>query len=189
MTHVLCSSPNSDVTSKFTSSEGGSIYEVLAKPRCSPDDSTYAYLDGDDAQNQDVGYPAFSLGDNVDEIIQVYVSSRFWSTVGGDPMRNLLYVNGTRYSGENYSPGITPRQYFDYYVKNPDTDAAWIQADVEGTGPNPLEYAGCRAIISAGNQARWSQQYLCVEWRENETGRIITTIAQPIVQAIVKGIN
>ena len=189
MSFVSCSSPNSDVTSKFTPLSGLDVYAMIDDPMLTPDDSTYAYLDGDDSQNQDVGYPAFSLGANVEKVLFLLLCSRFSSVNGGDSIRNLLYVNGTRYSGANYSPGTTIDYFRDYYLLNPDTGLAWTQADIEGTGANPIEYAGCRALISAGNQGRWYQQFMCVCHQENETGRIVQTIAQPIVKSITEVIS
>ncbi len=187
---VNCASPNADVNSTFTPSTGGDVFAVINDPMGSPNDLTYAYLDGVDAQNQDVEYPEFSLGSNVEKILFLYVEGRFFDTLGaGDIMRNLIYVNGTRYSGDNHNTTITPISYRDYYPLNPDTGLAWIQADIQGTGANPLEYTGFRAIATAGNQCRISQQFMCVYHQENETGRIVRTVAQPIVKSITQVIS
>ncbi len=64
-----CLSPNSDINTRFTPSEGTTVYEVINDDPCDPDDTTYAYLDGASSQNQDMGYPTFSLGTEVEEIL------------------------------------------------------------------------------------------------------------------------
>jgi len=185
-----CSSPNSDINTKFTPSEGTTVYEVINDDPCDPDDTTYAYLDGASSQNQDMGYPTFSLGTEVEEILYVGLFSRFFCTVGGSTVaRNLLYVDGTRNNGQNWIPGPAWFWAPDYFPLNPNTGLPWTQDQVEGVGADALEYAGCRGIVVAGDQLRWSIQYLCAVHRENETGRIVTTIAQPITTGIITDIS
>lgn len=184
-----CVHPNSDINSRFTPSEGTTVYEVINDPFEAPDDTTYAYLDGLSAQNQDIGYPAFSLGSNVEEILYLALVSRFYSALDQQSlMRNLLYVDGTRNNGRNWSPG--PEWFWapDYFPLNPNTGLQWTQDQIEGVGADALDYAGCRAIVDTGDQCRWSFQYMCVVHRENETGRIIKTVAQPITTNIVTDI-
>lgn len=80
------------------------------------------------------------------------------------------YYLGLRVNGSNYLSSIqTPtgsyvESCYDW-TTNPDTSAAWVEADVEGTGSNPIEYMLLGADnVGVGDEIRVTQMYIKVTY-------------------------
>jgi len=114
-----------------------------------PDDDTSFNHRGPNQNNhfQYFTFTAFSLGGSVSAVNSVAVVTRARRAGAGGTAVAVprIIVNGTNYSGSNFDPGVGGA-YADgteTWLDNPDTPAVdWEQADVEGTGANPLEQFG-----------------------------------------------
>jgi hypothetical protein len=114
-----------------------------------PDDDTSFNHRGPNQANdaQYFTFTAFSLGGSVSAVNSVAVVTRARRAGAGGTASAVprIIVNGTVYSGSNFDPGVGGA-YADgteTFFDNPDTPGLdWEQADVEGTGANPLQEFG-----------------------------------------------
>jgi len=78
-----------------------------------------------------------------------------------------MRVNGIRYAGTEQALTTSYANYTWDWLTNPNTGIAWTEADVEGTGPNPLQEFGVRAInVGGGEQINCTQTYITVTYTE-----------------------
>lgn len=134
-------SPISDAYfQEWTPVNGGAFFTEVDDPRGSPDeDSTYLFT-STDILTCSFGFTAFSLPSNVIiNSIQIVVRAKL--TTGTGKLRMLGVVDGS-YTVTPDSPiTVNPGAYANYtgsFAVNPSTGLPWTQADVEGTGPHPL---------------------------------------------------
>ena len=73
--------------------------------------------------------------------LTVYVRAKDNSS-GTNNIRPYIKVNGNRYYGSSINPGTNYGTNSYSFTTNPDTDAAWTVADINGTGANPLQQFG-----------------------------------------------
>lgn len=85
-------------------------------------------------------FSAFSI--TSDDITSVKVILRVRTLTGTRTPSAILRVNGTNYLTSLGSIGVTWTTITTTWSTNPDTSLAWTEADVEGTGANPLQQIG-----------------------------------------------
>lgn len=113
-------------------------------------------------------YTNFSINSTAISNVKITGTCR-WSTEVTDPTNIVfrLAVNGTTYtsaaqdltaSWAEYTSGTT-------WNNNPNTSSAWVEADVEGTGSNPIQEFGVNPTsIVATEQVECTQLYLTVTY-------------------------
>ena len=77
-----------------------------------------------------------------------------------------LLVNGTGYTGSIVSPGSSWADTTYDWLTNPKTASAWLEADIEGSGDNPLQEFGVNARGSDPKQLRISEVSATVTYTE-----------------------
>jgi hypothetical protein len=95
-------------------------------------------------------YIAFTIPTNaVNIVFKIYFTGGL-NTASTNKLGVFLYVNSTEYGIADSLQSLTPSfQQFSYTVAtNPDTGSAWLPADLNGTGSNPLTQFGVYANAS-----------------------------------------
>jgi len=132
------------------------VDEVIAD-----EDSTYIESDG--GNNCYFTYPAFSITSSTITGLQTHLRSRLTSGAGN--VVHKLQVNSSFYTGNTESQTTSYADYSHTYATNPDTGVAWLEADIEGTGSNPLEAAGFKdSGVFSPETLRVTQAWLVADY-------------------------
>lgn len=178
--------PTGDSGVAFTRSTGTQNFANVDDPIGSPDDNDYNYRADTNATDQ-FTFTAYVLA-NVVSVYNCTTQIRVKQLLGAAKARTAATVNGTLYTGStvgdaNWNNFTTIR------TTNPDTSAAWVPADVKGTGANPLQKFGYRANLSAGQTVGVSQCFHSCTFEEIEfksvtdSGSGTDTVSAPTVSA------
>ncbi len=153
--------PTSDGSVSEWTPLGGSHYENVDDAIGSPDDDTsYVYTSTDGAlDNYDS--PPFVLTGAI-EIASVQQVVRAKLTTGSGSIRPFIIVNGSATPGTPQAVTSSWVTYTETWTTNPDTGLPWTQADVEGTGPNPLGNRFGFSAYGLSGTMRVTQTYLVV---------------------------
>lgn len=140
---------------------GADKVDAVDDPIGTPDDDTTYISETTALDAQGYTFPVFSLG-AVASIEKVSVHTRVRTTVAGTgTFRPRLRVNGTVYGGTDVNPTDSYVDRVEDWVTNPDTGAAWVQADLEGTGLNQLQQMYIRTTsIGTSVEFRCTQIFL-----------------------------
>lgn len=132
-------------TANWSGSGGGAAWEGVDEVSAD-DDTTYAFR-ADSFANHRFTFTAFAI--NSSAIASVTVRSRARVTLGGNgsDFTTALTVTGDElvFGALQADIGTSYADFVDTWATNPKTGAAWTEADVEGTGSNPLTQFGMRA--------------------------------------------
>ena len=140
----------------------GDKYLEIDDPVGSPDDAaSYIYKTDSDGTQGFIGFPAYSSSST--QKIVLHFRGR---AVSGDVLvRPRLLINGSSYVGTDLPMTASYADYTWELTENPDTSSAWVEADVEGTGSNPIQEVGFEARgMSAGEEVRITQAYETVHY-------------------------
>lgn len=89
---------------------------------------------------------AFSLTDGAKQVLNVavYFYAVDWGvhTAATNVITAYVKAGGSYASSTSSNPGITPSSFSKAFTTNPATGLAWTEADIEGTGANPLQGFG-----------------------------------------------
>ena len=129
-----------------------------------PDDATTYLFENDGNDSHLFTFTAFSITSS--SIASVTVFGRCQRTAAGDiSFLPLIRVNGTTYFDSSHAATTSWADYTTAFTTNPDTAAAWTEADVEGTGANPLQQFGIAPSgFNAGEELQCTQTYLTVTY-------------------------
>ena len=153
--------PNGEGTNTgFTASAG-------TKPDCvavANGDTDYVFRQTS-AGAQSFTFPAFALG-SVTAVNSVAMKVNSKAHAGAMTFRHRLRVNGTVYQGAVTSAPASYTETSECWLTNPNTGAAWTQADAEGTGAAPLQQmdVGGMGGITAGEEFRITQCCLVCDY-------------------------
>jgi hypothetical protein len=117
------------------------------------------------AQGQWFALPTLSFSSSA--IASVNVKA-FCREIAAAEVQPRLRVNGTNYSGT--STGVPNGASYSVmpwaaWTTNPNTGAAWVEADVKGTGSNPLQECGIQsAQVGVGDEVRCTHVYIEVDY-------------------------
>lgn len=122
---------------------------------------------------------AFSAFDIFSSAIsKVSITIRHLDSGTDQSVAGRLIIGGTPYNSAVIYPGASFANTTIDWATNPKTLSAWTEADVEGTGDNPLQYFGIYGATKSGNYIRVAELKLIVTYTEASSGLSI-----PIVQA------
>ena len=139
---------------------GGSKFSEVDDPIGSPDDDTTYVFATTNNLAQRFSFAAFAI--NSISVDKVRVTYRHKKTTGFVSTAAQIKVNGVAYTGTGRNRSAWTTDIQDW-LTNPNTGAAWLEADVEGTGANPLQEFGVNgASVDAGEEARCTQVYATV---------------------------
>ncbi len=126
-------------TLEWTPNSGTTHYTRLGDPAGSPDDDTTYVSTSTDSFGDSVDCAPFSLPGTV-SIDSVQIIARAKLTAGSGNIRIHGVINGSATFGPAGPQAVTGSyaNYTETWTTNPDTGQVWTQADVQGTGPNPL---------------------------------------------------
>jgi hypothetical protein len=143
-------------TTGFTGSSGGNQWEDCDEGVAAADDDTTYIFRQDSAANHEFTYTAFSIASS--SIASVTIRYRARRTAAGPAtVASTIIIGGTRFNGTNNAQAVTYATFEEVMTTNPATLAAWTEADVEGTGANPIQAFGLRgAALSVGEEVRVS---------------------------------
>jgi hypothetical protein len=117
------------------------------------DDTSYCEDVGVSTAQQAYTFLAFALGASVSAINFVRTQSIGKHIVGG-AIGHGLRVGSTNYVSSNVTQTTSYASYTNDWLTNPDTGLDWVQADVEGTGANPIVNMRWRAGAGSGQTVR-----------------------------------
>lgn len=162
---------DSAVDNGWSSSSGTTKTADVDDPIGSPDDdTTYAFKNGANA-NQLHTFSAFSIpvGSTAITVSVIYRPRRTSTSLNTNAR---IRVGGTTYEeGAGVVAGSTYSTRTVNWATNPATSAAWTVADVNGTGPNPLQEFGYANTQTSGTEeARVTQCYLQVTYTPSTGG-------------------
>ena len=164
--------PTGDGSSVLHEASAGAAWECVDDPIGSPDDdSTYAHQIGGNAASL-FTFSAFSITASAVSYLRVVYRSRNL-TGNSTTSRAILRVNSTSYltTGANNTQTDSYADYTHDFLTNPDTGLAWGEADINGTGSNPLQEFGFRnQNNSASEEDRFTQVYALAEYTESGGG-------------------
>lgn len=161
--------------------------------------STNVWLDIDElkgAPNDDTDYMFITVnGDHyinhvdfaIDSsaIAKVTMFMRARMTTGAASLFPYLRVNGTDYIGSGNALSTSYADYTEDWTTNPDTAASWLEADVEGSGSNPLEQFRVNTTGIGAEEMRVTQIYLEVDYTAaggaNPKGPLGMPLSRPLV--------
>jgi hypothetical protein len=131
------------------------------------------------AGGQQYTFAAFDLGTiTAINSVAVVVVGREAGIGGTQNIVPRIVVNGTIYTGTPVDPGGSYVTITETWLTNPDTGLDWEQADVEGTGANPLEEFGHGVSgIGAGEILRVTAADLVCDYDEAAGGLSIPIAA------------
>jgi hypothetical protein len=155
---------NSAVSNAWTAGTGGNKWDEVDDPAGVPDDETTYMFNANANQSQLFTFTPFAISPSAIASVSVVVRSRKETSTSYNTRARLL-VNGTAYiinlSGETTSYATQTLTW----TTNPNTGIAWTEADVEGTGANPLQEFGVSSIgQGAGETIRVTQCYIVVDY-------------------------
>jgi hypothetical protein len=151
-------------TNNYSFASGGSDhYLEVDDPVGTPDDSTtYVSAVAVNGRIELFTFAAFSISSSA--IASVAVKSRM-QRIGSNTAAHRLKVNGTVYVGASASPGLSWADASETWLTNPDTGIGWTEADVEGTGANPIQQFGfSSAGVGVGEESQCTQCYCEVDY-------------------------
>ena len=105
-----------------------------------PDDGV-TYIRGTGGTSSQYGLSNPGLPSNATNI-EVGVRMRIADSGGANNVWHRFQVGGANYLGTSRNPSTTWTTYTETYTVNPDTGLAWLPADVNGTGSDPIEGLG-----------------------------------------------
>jgi hypothetical protein len=154
-------------TDLWESATAGNKWDDVDDPVGAPDDGTTYIFEDDGNATQLFTFTAFAITSSAISHIRIY--ARAQRTVAGSVgLHRRLRVNGTTSNVGTQSSATTA--WADYTVDqltNPDTALGWTEADVEGTGANPLQEFGVAATgFNAGERLEVSAVYIQVDYTE-----------------------
>jgi hypothetical protein len=129
-------------------------------PVGSPDDDTSYVSETGAFQRQLFTFSAFSISSSAIAFIRIFTRAKYVGSSG--IIRTRLVVGGNEYSSGNNTLTASYTDFANDFLTNPDTAAAWTEADVEGTGSNPIQEIGLRH--QAGDELRCTQEYILVDY-------------------------
>jgi len=156
--------PTGDGNATWSLSSGSTRWELVDDAVGAPDDdTTYIYVTGMFAL-QILTYADFAITST--SINKVVVTYRMRHLTGNSTQgRAEIYVGITPYAGSYNNLTDTYTDYTEEWLTNPATAAAWTEADVEGTGGNPLEQWRVRNNLTSGAESvRCTQTYISVDY-------------------------
>lgn len=157
--------PTGDSTNPntWTSSAGGSKFADVDDAVGAPNDDTDYIHSSTAFGSQQFTFAAFSITSSA--VAKITVTMRFRSEAGTQEARARLQVNGTQYTGSTKTMSTTYADYTEDWLTNPNTAAAWAEADVEGTGSAPLQQFGVQ-LRAFTNTGRCTQTYVSVDYTD-----------------------
>lgn len=152
-------------TANWSGSGGGAAWEGVDEASAD-DDTSYAFR-ADSFANHKFTFVPFAISSSA--IASVVVRSRARVTVGGNgsDFTVSLTITGDEFVFGTLQAdiGTTYTDFVDTWATNPKTGAAWTEADVEGSGSNPLTQFGMRASsMIAGEEMRCTQISIEVDY-------------------------
>jgi hypothetical protein len=106
------------------------------------DDTDYVTGNNSGSGNQLFNFSPFTVpADSTITDITVYYRAKDNSS-GTNNIQAYLKVNGTLYNNGSVNPGSGWSTYSYAFTTNPKTGSAWLLADINGTGTNPLQNFG-----------------------------------------------
>lgn len=158
--------PTSDVYMAWAST-GANGWSVCADS----DDATYIYEAVTDYDSYRFGYTAFDISSSAIQSVQVKYRAK---VTAAKNFKAILRVGTTSYYSANKA---LTTDWVDYtsteWLTNPATSAAWLEADVEGTGANPLVGFGGQAQTLAGQTMYVAKSSIIVTFTEAVSGASI----------------
>lgn len=138
----------------WTSSVPGNKWEDVDEGVATPDDDTTYIFKQDSAGTQRWTFTAFAITSSaVASVAVVHRTKR--SAAGAVSTDGRITVNATEYNSADTVLTTSYADITDTWATNPDTGAAWTEADVEGIGANPLQNFAVRGIgLAAGEECR-----------------------------------
>jgi len=91
-------------------------------------------------------FSAFSVPEQPVASLVVTIRAKDAGGTGNNDIRPAIKVNGTvYYDSTTHNPGTGFTTYSCTWDENPNTTDPWTAADINGTGPNPLQQIGVRS--------------------------------------------
>ncbi len=152
--------PTADGSSFWTASSGTDRYAMVDE--VSSDGDT-TYISRADSSNNQFFNNLPSLPAGTILSVDIHIVGKY--TGGGLSLNARITVNGTSYNSTAQNATTDYVEYTFTYATNPNTGSAWIKADVEGTGSNPLQAWGLTCgSIAAGETAIATQVWMVVRY-------------------------
>lgn len=154
--------PTGDGASTQWTPNTGTRWEACDDPIGSPDNDTTYISSASPNQRNLFTFTAFSFSSDSVNNVALKFRARL-NPIGAGTMRAVLRVNGTDYF---VSQALT-NSYADYtatWTTNPNTGNTWLEADVFGTGSNPLQQFGVDSNTGAHPEFRATQAYLVADF-------------------------
>ncbi len=113
---------------EFSRQGGSSNWENVDDPTTIDEEATYNY-------SNTIGHRDVLDCGNLPSVtgsifgVQVNMTARK-DDAGGRTMRALTRVDGSDYEGASLNVGTSYRTFYDIFEKNPDTDAAWVEGEI-----------------------------------------------------------
>lgn len=149
----------------WTATAGANKWEDVDDPIGTPDDDTSYISHATSFQEQLFAFTAFAITSSAIASVTVSAVCREVSSADANDISLGLRVNGTYYNGSNKSLTTSYATYTTTWLTNPNTGSSWIEADVEGTGANPLQEFGI-STRSVTVEKRCTQIYITVDYTE-----------------------
>lgn len=129
------------------------------------DDGDTSYIEEDTgSQNQWFARPTLTFSSSA--IASVSVKA-FCKEIVAAEVQGRIRVNGTNYSGTSTGvpSSVTYNEMTWAWATNPNTAAAWVEADVKGSGAAPLTEFGLQAnSVGVGDEVRCTQVFIYVDY-------------------------
>lgn len=155
--------PTSDTAGDWFCSAGSDYYALVDDGKGTPDDGTTYIYDDDSSHTRRLGFTAFAIDSSA--IAKV---TMFWrcqsNAASGVWGKSILRVDSADYFGGDFQPGETWEDHTSDFLTNPDTGSAWVEADVEGTGSDPIQEIGGRSLLGAGEHLECTSIYIEVDY-------------------------
>jgi len=133
-------------------------------------DATYVYRLSGSQANEMYSFPAFDISSSAISGLTITVRHKD-DDAAGSYIRHRIIVGGSIYYGDDVYPGADWADLSYEWTTNPKTSAAWTEADIEGTGDNPLQYFGFRGNGDGStNNCYCAEAYLTVTYTAATTG-------------------
>ena len=134
----------------------------------SPDDATTYMQDNDANEIQHFTFSAFAItSSTITSVINTVRGARDAASTGACSTDHIIRVNGTNYTAGGVSHTVADvwAQDDNVWLTNPNTGSAWTEADVEGTGANPLQQCGVQAgAMNVGDVVNCTMVYISVDY-------------------------
>jgi YD repeat-containing protein len=164
-----------------------SAYQCVNDPIGYPNNATNYIRSTITGNNAGFGFLAFSVP-SANTIQFVRVTYAAMKNIGGaTAIKAFLRVNNNNYGQPTAQALSTGWDTYSYdWTTNPNTGAAWTVADVNGTGPNPLQSMG---VFSGSGDGSVTQIYVTVSYSPCSLSTVTTSPATGITgsQATLNG--